>query len=130
MIAPARHDQKPPVDIGAPKALANQPVKANRNEFVTSANRPKVNRYKGKANVLTTGLMIEFTSVNTSATTANTMSVSDTEEDVTETDGTTSVVTHRPAIVANKRAMKSINPFLRTGTTLACRMPNGIGLHA
>ena len=130
MTAPARQDKKPPVVIGMPSDVDSQPVSAKSNELVTSANRPKVRRYRGKASVLTTGLMIEFTSVNTRATTASTITVSDADEDDTEIDGTRRVDTHSPAIVANKRAMNSICQFLRNGTLFARRTRHGIGLDA
>ena len=69
--------------------------------------------------------MIEFTSVNKKAMTANAMMVSKVEADGSEIDGTTRVVTHRPTIVAINRAIKSIRLFLRTGTLLAQRTPMG-----
>ena len=111
--------------MGNPSDVDSQPVSENRREFVTRANRPKVRRYRGNARVVTIGLMIEFTAVNTRATTARTITVSDADEESIEIDDTTWVVTHRPAIVANKRAMKSIPSFLLSGTMLARSSPMG-----
>ena len=119
MTAPARHDKKPPVVIGNPSDVDSQPVSANRSEFVTRANRPNVSTYRGNASVFTTGLMIEFTAVNTKATTAKTITVCEADDASIEIDGTTWTVTHSPAIVAKRRAMKSIASFLRSGTMLA-----------
>ena len=125
MIAPARHDQKPPVVMGTPIDVDSHPVSANSSEFVTRANRPKVSRYSGKVKVLMIGLMIEFTAVNTRAMTASTMMVCEADDESIEIDGTRRIVTHRPAIVANKRAMKSICQFLRSGMMFA--RPNLMG---
>ena len=88
MTAPARQDRNPPVVMGMPSDVDSQPVRANRRESVTSANRPNIRRYRGNASILTTGLIIEFTSVNTKAMTARAMTLSDAVVDVMEIDGT------------------------------------------
>ena len=56
MTAPARQDKKPPVVMGMPSDVDSQPVSAKSNELVTSANRPKVRRYRGEGQRLDDGL--------------------------------------------------------------------------